>query len=351
MYQSELIIGDLAPQLRLNEFIKGEPFEIFAPETVYVIEFWATWCGPCQRAIPHLTALQCRYPAVVVLGVAVAWDTPEEVRAFVETRGEAMGYRVALDLPALKGQRNWTRATWCDASYQLGIPSSFIVDRAGRVVWMGHPLDLDASLDAVVSGDFDLEGHALAHVSWLQRNKIRESWALKRKIGLLRRKSDRFKVLSLYKEALDRDPELLAEHGLNQLKLMLEICPPKALTFSEMLISEYWNDDANLIYGCASALLAHIESEPTVKDEFSVHAATLACSALKQVEYLLGPMETIGALQFTMLQARAHLKVGDLHRALGLATHALNVAKLLPADNENYALALKLLQRCQHALD
>ena len=73
----QLRVGDKAPPIEVEAFLRGEPFEAFEAGRVYVLEFWATWCGPCIGAMPHLSELQARYKdRVTVLGVDV-WEDKE----------------------------------------------------------------------------------------------------------------------------------------------------------------------------------------------------------------------------------------------------------------------------------
>ena len=90
---------------------------------VIVLNFWATWCGPCKAEIPDLVSLQTQYASdLVVLGISVD-DTPEKMKPYAEQ------YKV--NYPLLVGNG---RADVQDAYGPLwGIPVSVIIDREGNV--------------------------------------------------------------------------------------------------------------------------------------------------------------------------------------------------------------------------
>ena len=56
-----LKVGDPAPALQLDKWLKGEPVKELEKGKIYVIECWATWCGPCIASMPHVTKMQAKF--------------------------------------------------------------------------------------------------------------------------------------------------------------------------------------------------------------------------------------------------------------------------------------------------
>ena len=164
--KQELAIGDPAPGLQVQEFVKGEPVKQFEKGKVYVVEFWATWCAPCRESIPHLTKLQQENRNVTFIGVSVDEET-SEVKPFVEKMGDKMDYCVAID--SRQAGKGRMAQAWLEASGQEGIPASFVVDRDGKVAWIGHPGDLEQPLVQIVAGKWDLNAATKAFKTSVER--------------------------------------------------------------------------------------------------------------------------------------------------------------------------------------
>jgi thiol-disulfide isomerase/thioredoxin len=145
-----LKVGDLAPALKVTKWLQGDAVLKFEPGKIYVVEFWTTWCGPCIMIMPHLAELQAQNKdkGVTVIGYSARDDnnTEEKVAAFVHKRGPKLPYTFAY------GEDRATYDAWMKAAGEAGIPCSFVVDKAGRLAYIGHPLFLGVVVPKVLAG-------------------------------------------------------------------------------------------------------------------------------------------------------------------------------------------------------
>ena len=79
-----LKLGDAAPKLYASKWLNGKAIESFEKDKVYVIDVWATWCGPCIQAMPHLSKLNDKYKdkGVVFIGLSID-EEQDRVEPFI----------------------------------------------------------------------------------------------------------------------------------------------------------------------------------------------------------------------------------------------------------------------------
>ena len=156
--EAKLTVGDPAPKLQAGKWVQGEPVPQFDSNHVYIVEFWATWYGPCRASIPHLNELSQKFKdrGLVAIGQDV-WERDDSaVAPFVKKMGDQMTYRVALDDKSQE-PKGAMAVAWMDAADQNSIPVAFIVSRQGRVAWIGHPMSLnEQTLEDILTGRFDV---------------------------------------------------------------------------------------------------------------------------------------------------------------------------------------------------
>lgn len=156
---SILTIGDKAPELKYSRWLQGTPEIRMSDEKIYVLEFWATWCGPCVAAMPHLSKLSKLYQdKITFIGINVWEDIPESeayenivpvLKKFIENQGERLTYNVVVET-----NDRYMAKNWLEKSMSAGIPISFVIKK-GIIQWIGHPAKLDSILIAVMDQSFD----------------------------------------------------------------------------------------------------------------------------------------------------------------------------------------------------
>jgi thiol-disulfide isomerase/thioredoxin len=152
-----LAVGDPAPKLEPGKWMQGDLVKEFARGKAYLVEFWATWCGPCRESIPHLNEIHNKFKdkGLVIIGQDCMERDEDKVEPFIQKMGDKMTYRVALDNKT-DSQEGRMAETWMQAAGAQGIPTAFLVDTKGVIAWIGHPMALKESvIEAVLAGRFD----------------------------------------------------------------------------------------------------------------------------------------------------------------------------------------------------
>ena len=121
-------LGRPAPRFVVEKWLTAQPD--YAGKFL-LIDFWATWCGPCRRSIPELNALHAKFKDRLVV-VGLSDESEEDVRKMTSPR---IDYNVAID----------TSANMKTAVEVRGIPHALILDPNGIVRFEGHPGYLSAA--------------------------------------------------------------------------------------------------------------------------------------------------------------------------------------------------------------
>jgi cytochrome c biogenesis protein CcmG/thiol:disulfide interchange protein DsbE len=116
-------LGKKAPDLVVEKWLTPQPD---TKAKFVLVDFWATWCPPCRRAIPELNAFQKKFADKLVV-IGISDETEEDVRKLKEPQ---IHYAVAID----------TQSRTKNEVQVRGIPHVILMDPSGIVRWEGYPL-------------------------------------------------------------------------------------------------------------------------------------------------------------------------------------------------------------------
>ena len=123
-----------APKFSLTD-LSGQKLDLSSYRgRVVLLDFWATWCGPCRTEIPRFVDLQSKYQdqGLQIIGISLD-DDPKPVRVFYQQF--KMNYPVAIGDANLAERYGGI----------LGLPVTFLIDRDGRI-YAKHVGETDVSI-------------------------------------------------------------------------------------------------------------------------------------------------------------------------------------------------------------
>lgn len=239
--QEKLTIGSTAPALDIQHWIsngqgKFKPVTKFENGKVYVVEFWATWCGPCVSSMPHLVKLQKEFADKGVQIVSVSDEDTDTIKEFLDQKFSGEGdasadgdnnkekapaktYRELTSSYCLTTDPDAsTHESYMKAANQNGIPCAFIVGKDQKIEWIGHPMEMDPVLTQVVEGKWDRTAYI---AEFKEKEKLEELFG---KIGSSMRRGKTQQAIELIDEALasSKNEEVITQLRLTKLQVLLQ---------------------------------------------------------------------------------------------------------------------------------
>jgi thiol-disulfide isomerase/thioredoxin len=324
--QKKLSIGDSAPKLSYSKWIQGEPkITELADDKIYVIEFWATWCGPCIAAMPHLSELSQKYKGKIDFIGCDVWESKHggnknqesyynKVNNFVKDKSKLgkLTYNVITDNTAEDMGNNWLKAAGIE-----GIPSSFVIDK-GKIAWIGHPYYLDSVLVDIEQGKYDplkeLEKQNKQSEEIAKHEAFIKSIADEYKAA--ENAKDYDKALALMDNAIAKNPDYSYMFVTDKFKLLLDhYSEDKAIAYG-------WEQQKTKLNG--QVIIANI----VVEDNYPKRVYEFTAEAMIKWEGSEGNSKVLAYI------ASAYLKSDHIKEAVEYQKKAITVAK---ADKSEYA--------------
>jgi thiol-disulfide isomerase/thioredoxin len=233
------------------DWVKGEAPKEWEPGKVYILECWATWCGPCLAAIPHVDELYDKYSekGLRVIGVNVWEDGKDKVTEFVTKKADGMSYPVAYT-----GKGGAFEKEWLTPAGVKGIPHAFVV-KDGKVILTSHPMQLSNEVIEGLLAGGEAQEKVLASIQEAEKKQ-----------GQVAEAMQSFRAAAAKKDIPGMEKEIEALKGLDEKSRYLS-----AMNFEVLVAKGDWTGvEANvksLAGDPMGRIMVSLAAQRSVKDE------------------------------------------------------------------------------------
>ena len=305
-----LSIGDDAPALTSPKWLAGNPVDLPAapttdqpqkPGQVTVIAFWSAWSSASREAMSVLGRLQHKFAGNGVRVAAICvWprDKNEDCSTLVNKWSQRWPVSFAVDTSGDIARK------WLDAAGRTTVPMAFVIDKSGKIAWIGSPFEGLATItDRVVKGTLNTD----ITTRQLSRTARLDEVAGKNMVPA---------ALLLTEELMADDPELFGYLAGFKFRLLLRqfSSPLQAFSFARDAMTTHLKDNPEELNALANAALDHKDRD-----------VSLALDAARRAAKLLDTLNDPDASVLDTL-ARAQFEHGDADAAAETQAKAVALA-------------------------
>jgi peroxiredoxin len=295
-----LEVGDEAPEIAIEKWINGGPIKIKEGDSqkIYVVEFWATWCPPCRKSIPHLSKLQTQFKNSGVDIIGISNESIEAVEKFAINAG--FTYNVGVD------KSSQTTSLYREG--EQGIPHAFVIGKDGKIAWYGHPMDeMDIIIEQIIGDKYD-------------QQKTAKLCVLKKRMGKAISSNDKNNLINIANKIIEINPADQQAFGILSQIYVIEENPKSYKELCRKLVDSK-SKNSEMLSIVAEAMLTN--NNPRFRDiEIALHAAEDA----NQIDENTQTLELLGQIFFEL----GHIDKAIMHlkKALSMADGEYNQEEL-----------------------
>jgi len=137
--QSNIKVNEKAPKINITDWIENVPSDKDLSDKYIVLEFWATWCGPCIAAVPHMNKIQQEFNQKDLYYISITDESIEKVERTLK--------RIDFNSIVVTDLTKQTQINFGDGVSGLDTyPLTVLIDKSGIIKWIGEPKNLNSAI-------------------------------------------------------------------------------------------------------------------------------------------------------------------------------------------------------------